>query len=241
MTSYRLLPWTAAAWLLCLAAGVPSFAQDAPAPAASVPPRPAAFADLRSQPPVSGDAQAGAGKAAVCGACHGPQGVAIAPNFPNLAGQSATYLYVQLKQFKDGQRSDPVMTGQAAALSDQDMRDLASHYASLPAKPAGQADATSRGAQLYLAGDPAQGIPPCQGCHGPAAQGPQPHRSGAPQPPWSTYPHLRGQSAFYLGKALGDFRSATRGDSSNAKVMEGVAQTLGDADVQALSTYLSTL
>src|SRR6185312_3456776 len=195
---------------------------------------PARVLDLRRMQPVSDDAQAGAGKAAVCAACHGAQGVAIAPTFPNLAGQSATYLYIQLKEFHDGERNDPVMTGQAAALSDTDMRDLASYYASLAPKPAGQADANSRGAQLYLAGDPAQGIPPCQGCHGANGLGPQPHPSSAPQPPWATWPHLRGQSSLYVAKQLGDYKSGARAGSSNAKVMQGVAATLGDDDVQAL-------
>ena len=197
--------------------------------------------DLRRMQPVSGDAHAGAAKAAVCAACHGAHGVAVAPNFPNLAAQSATYLYVQLKEFHDGQRSDPVMTGQAAALSDADMRDLASYYAALAPKPAGQSDATSRGAQLYLSGDPAKGIPPCQGCHGPDAMGPRPHRSSAPQPSWATFPRLRGQSSLYVAKELGDFKSGLRGGSSNAKVMHGVAGTLGDDDVQALSTWLNAL
>jgi cytochrome c553 len=210
-------------------------------PAADAAATPVKLLDQRRMQPISGDAQAGAGKAAVCAACHGAQGVAIAPTFPNLAGQSATYLYAQLKEFHDGQRNDPVMTGQAAALSDADMRDLASYYASLAPKPAGQADASSRGAQLYLAGDPAQGIPPCQGCHGPTGMGPQPHPSSAPQPPWATFPYLRGQSGLYLTKQLGDYRSGMRAGSSNAKVMQGVTQTLGDADVQALSTYLGTL
>jgi cytochrome c553 len=214
-------------------------AQKTAAPTAAA--KPAPFVDLRKQPVIAGNPQAGAGKAAVCAACHGAQGVAIAPNFPNLAGQSATYLYVQLKEFRQGERNDPVMTGQAAALSDDDMRDLASYYASLPPKPAGRADATSRGAQLFLAGDPTQGIPPCQGCHGPVAQGPQPHLSEAPQPPWATFPRLRGQSAMYVAKQLGDYKSGARDGSSNTRVMHGVAQTLGDADVQAVSTYLDSL
>jgi cytochrome c553 len=201
---------------------------------------PASVLDQRRAQPISGDARAGAAKAAVCAACHGAQGVAIAPNFPNLAGQSASYLYAQLKEFHDGQRNDPGMSGQAAALSDADMRNLASYYASLAPKPAGQADASSRGAQLYLAGDPAQGIPPCQGCHGPAGRGPQPHPSSAPQPPWATFPHLRGQSGLYLTKELSDFKRGARAGSSNAKVMHGVAQTLSDDDMQALSAYLSS-
>jgi cytochrome c553 len=208
-------------------------------PATSTSAAPVSVLDQRRMQPISGDAQAGAGKAAVCAACHGVQGVAIAPTFPNLAGQSASYLYAQLKEFHDGQRNDPVMTGQASALSDNDMRNLASYYASLAPKPAGHADANSRGAQLYLAGDPAQGIPPCQGCHGKAGLGPQPHPSSAPQPPWATFPHLRGQSGLYLTKQLGDFKRGARAGSSNAKVMHGVAQTLGDDDMHALSAYLS--
>ena len=227
--------------LACLLMSTAALDVAAQQPATTASAVPASVLDLRRMQPISGDAQAGAGKAAVCAACHGPQGVAIAPNFPNLAGQSATYLYVQLKEFHDGQRSDPVMSGQAAALSDADMRDLASYYAALAPKPAGRADAASRGAQLYLAGDPAKGIPPCQGCHGPDARGPRPHGSSAPQPPWATFPRLRGQSSLYVAKELGDFKSGLRGGSSNAKVMHGVATTLGDDDVQALSTYLSTL
>jgi cytochrome c553 len=201
---------------------------------------PAAWTDLRQQQPISGDASAGQAKSVVCTACHGPHGVAIAPNFPNLAGQSATYLYVQLKTLKDGQRKDPIMSGQAATLSDTDMRNLATYFASLPAKPAGHADAASRGGQLFLDGDPAQGVPPCQGCHGPTGQGPRVYPSDAPQPPWSTFPRLRGQSAIYVTKALGDFSSGARSGTSNALIMHGVVQTLGAADIQALSTYIAT-
>ncbi|CAM5404048.1 c-type cytochrome [Rhodanobacter lindaniclasticus] len=227
--------------LMAVGAVTTAVAQDAPAPAAPVASAHTATVDLRRMQPIQGDAQAGAGKAAVCAACHGAQGVAIAPLFPNLAGQSATYLYVQLKEFHDGERSDPVMTAQAAALSDTDMRDLASYFASLALKPAGQADAGSRGAELYLAGDPTKGIPPCQGCHGPTGLGPQPHPSSAPPPPWATYPRLRGQSSMYVVKELGDFKSGLRGGSSNAKVMHGVAATLDDDDMQALGAYLDAL
>jgi cytochrome c553 len=216
----------------------PAATPAAAAPAAALS---AAFLDLRGQAPIRGDAAAGAAKATVCMACHGPQGVAVAPNFPNLAGQSATYLYVQLRQFHDGQRSDPVMSGQAAPLSDTDMRDLASHFASLAPRPAGQADTRSRGAGIFLAGEPSRGIPPCQGCHGSDALGPRAQPGRAPHPPWSTIPRLRGQSALYLIKRLTDFRNGVRPGSSNTRVMEGVAHTLDDADVQALAAYLSSL
>jgi len=238
LLSAAVLGWAASAGhAQAQANATPAASAAAPATASS-----ATFLDLRGQPPIQGDAVAGAGKAAVCTACHGPQGIAVAPNFPNLAGQSATYLYVQLEQFHHGQRKDPVMTGQAAPLSDTDMRDLASHFASLPPKPSGQADAGSRGAQVFLAGDPARGIPPCQGCHGSDALGSRAQPTNAPHPPWSTIPRLRGQSAIYLTKRLNDFRSQRiRPGSSNTRVMEGVAGTLDDADVQALAAYLSSL
>ena len=227
---------------LCLVAAVALWlsvfsAAAAEAPAAQTP---ATWTDLRKQQPIIGDALAGQAKSVVCAACHGPHGVAIAPNFPNLAGQSATYLYVQLKTLKDGHRKDPIMSGQAATLSDADMHNLATYYASLPAKPGGQPNATSRGGQLFLGGDPAQGVPPCQGCHGPTGRGPRVYPSDAPQPPWSTFPRLRGQSAIYVTKALGDFSNGARTGTSNALIMHGVAQTLGEADIQALSTYIST-
>lgn len=223
-------------------------AQDAPV-------TPPGLLDVRQQAPITGHAQAGAGKAAVCGACHGPKGIAIAPNFPNLAGQSATYLYVQLKEFKQGHRSDPVMNGQAATLSDEDMHDLAAYYASLAPKSAAKADASTRGGQLYLSGDSSKGIPPCQGCHGPAGQGPLADASamvpsvGVAYPAWATYPkvawsafpRLGGQSSLYLGKALGDYKSGARSGSTHAKVMNGVASTLSDDDVQAISGYIETL
>ncbi|NUR21597.1 MAG: cytochrome c4 [Frateuria sp.] len=202
--------------------------------------RPAAWADLRQQVPVAGDVRAGQARSTVCAACHGPQGLAIAPNFPNLAGQAATYLYVQLKSFRSGQRSDPIMSGQAAALSDADMRNLAVYYASLPAKPPGRVEAASRGGQLFLGGDPARGIPPCQACHGPTGHGPRTYPSDAPQPPWSTFPRLHGLSAIYVTKALHDFRNGARSGTSNALIMHGVAQTLDDADMQALSNYIAT-
>lgn len=203
-----------------------------------------AFLDLRGQRPVSGDAAAGKAKSTVCSACHGTNGLGVSPMFPNLAGQSATYLYVQLKSFHGGQRRNPVMAPMAAALDDAAMRDLATYFAALPAKPRGGAAATSpRGASLFKSGDPARGIPPCQGCHGKGGEGPRSPADvagDAPRPPWSTIPRLRGQSAVYLAKALHDFRGGERAGTSNARIMQGVAKSLDEADIQALADYLAS-
>ena len=82
----------------------------------------------------AGDAAAGKGKAAVCAACHGADGISSAPIFPNLAGQKEAYIVAQLKAFKSGERkgaNSATMAPMAAALSEQDMMDLAAYFSSL--------------------------------------------------------------------------------------------------------------
>ena len=73
----------------------------------------------------AGDATAGQAKAAVCGACHGPDGNSPAPNFPKLAGQGERYLTKQMHDIKDGKRTVLEMTGLLTNLSDQDLADIA--------------------------------------------------------------------------------------------------------------------
>lgn len=83
---------------------------------------------------LAGDAAAGKAKSAVCAACHGAAGIAAIPTYPNLAGQNEAYLVSSLKAYKLKQRSGgmaAIMQGQAAALSDADINNLAAYYASL--------------------------------------------------------------------------------------------------------------
>lgn len=78
-----------------------------------------------------GDAAAGAGKVAVCSACHGMDGKSPASIYPNLAGQWAPYLESSLKAYRAGERNggmSAMMTPQATALSDQDIADIAAYY-----------------------------------------------------------------------------------------------------------------
>ncbi len=79
-----------------------------------------------------GDPQAGKAKAQVCAGCHGPQGISPSPTFPNLGGQHEDYLYHALKAYKSGARKNPIMEGQVAGLTDEDMKNLAAWFASLP-------------------------------------------------------------------------------------------------------------
>lgn len=67
---------------------------------------------------------------AVCAACHGENGVSASPAFPNLAGQHRSYIEVALKAYKSGARKNAVMAGQAAGLSDADIKALALWYSS---------------------------------------------------------------------------------------------------------------
>jgi cytochrome c553 len=77
----------------------------------------------------AGDAAAGKAKAVMCASCHGENGQGIAPN-PKLAGMSEADLLKMLKDYKSGAKSNPIMNGMAASLSDQDMENLAAYYAS---------------------------------------------------------------------------------------------------------------
>jgi len=204
------------------------------------------YTDLRRVEPIHGDATAGATKAALCLACHGAHGTSVAPIFPRLAGQRPDYLYHRLISFKQSTPQDPYysispMTAIAATLSDTEMRNLAAFFAaqSLDATDVGSAEPAvllARGKSLFLHGDPAQGVPPCQGCHGAEANG-LPTRAG----PYALYPSLRGQYGPYVIARLTHFRQHLPHDSSNDFVMAGVAQTLDDDSIQALAAWLSSL
>ncbi|MGZ5080888.1 MAG: c-type cytochrome [Usitatibacter sp.] len=78
----------------------------------------------------SGDAEAGRKKSTPCAACHGPTGVGISPDFPNLAGQYPDYIEKALTHYKIGRRKNPIMQGQVANLSQKDILDLAAYFSS---------------------------------------------------------------------------------------------------------------
>lgn len=202
--------------------------------------------DLRRQPVIEGNAEAALEKNAVCGGCHGVDGNSVVPDFPSLAGQSATYLYLQLKAFKAGSRPSDIMKPQVEALSDQDMKDLAAHYASLSPKassPAASDGAADAGKNLYVRGDPMRGIPACQGCHGVNAAGVHSveQAPGRPATPWHTYPSLAGQQASYVVAQLKAYQAGTRVDSSNGRIMQIVAQALDEESMQQIAAYVSQL
>jgi cytochrome c553 len=80
---------------------------------------------------LAGDVAAGKSRAASCSGCHGANGISANPLWPNLAGQKEAYLVKQLKAFRDGSRSDPMMTPMAKPLSGADIENLAAYFSSL--------------------------------------------------------------------------------------------------------------
>jgi cytochrome c553 len=182
-----------------------------------------AAATLLLAPAVAQDVEAGRAKAAVCAACHGVDGNAVAAIYPNLAGQTWRYLYIQLQDFKAGRRSDPVMTPMALPLSRQDMIDIANYFAAQTAKPSTfKADDTKIKLGRAKADETL-----CAMCHlgGFAGQ--------------NEIPKVAGQQYDYIVKQLRDFKERKR--TNDAGNMTSVAQTLNDADIENLGHYITSL
>jgi len=177
----------------------------------------------------AGDVKAGQEKSAMCVACHGSDGNSVVAIYPKLAGQSASYLTKQLVDFKSGDRNDPVMAGMVAALSKQDMQDLAAFFA-VQTQTTGNGEVNEAGQKLYFGGDAKKGITACVACHGVKGKG-MTHAG---------FPALAGQNADYLTKQLKSFREGSRSNDRNS-MMQNIAIKLSDSDVEALVDYMSSL
>jgi cytochrome c553 len=169
------------------------------------------------------DVAAGRTKSQACAACHGPDGNPVVPNTPALAGQTWRYLYIQLRDFKEGRRTNPVMSPMAAPLSREDMLDLSAYFAAQPLKP-GNFKADEAKVKL---GKAKADETLCTMCHlgGFAGQ--------------NEIPRVAGQRYDYIVQQLRDFKARTR--TNDAGNMTSVAQTLSDADIENLGHYLASL
>lgn len=80
---------------------------------------------------LAADATAGKEKATqVCASCHGADGNSTDPQYPSLAGQYENYIVQALKEYQNGNRNNPIMSGFAAGLSEDDMENLAAWFGS---------------------------------------------------------------------------------------------------------------
>ncbi len=176
----------------------------------------------------AGNAEAGAGKAIVCQACHGANGISINPEWPSLAGLGSDYIAQQLQNFKDGKRANPIMMPNAMTLSADDMADLGAYFSTFP-NPSQEADPSywKAGEKLYRGGDAARGIPACMACHGPTARGGEAAK----------FPALHGQHSVYVSKQLHDYASGAR-TTGPANVMQTIAKRLSEDDMRNVSAYV---
>jgi cytochrome c553 len=163
-----------------------------------------------------------------CAYCHGLDGNSASPRFPQLAGQSVSYIKKQLGDFKHGRRTNDegAMSGIAETLSESDVDTIAQHFASQKvraAKPAATAGDYAAGERLYFHGR--RGLAPCASCHGTTT----PVRADAPR--------LMGQHGAYLTKQLTDFRRGARRNDDGG--MRRVARSLGASEMGALVAFLS--
>lgn len=172
---------------------------------------------------------------AACAACHGVDGNATGNANPKLAGQHADYLVKQLSNFKvkpgakGPERVNAVMNGFAAALSDEDIRNVSAYYASQAIKPATAKNMqlASLGQRIWRGGIAEKNIPACAACH-------SPNGAGIP----AQYPRLSGQWGEYTEAQLVAFRSGARANNS---VMTTISARLSDAEIKAVSDYSAGL
>ena len=162
-------------------------------------------------------------RAATCAACHGPEGRSTQSAFPILAGQTARYIYLELRDFQEGRRSDPLMTPMVAGMTRDEMRELADYFARQKA-PAQTFVPDAEKARLgKLKADETL----CTMCHLGGFAG----QNGVPR--------VAGQHYDYILKQLREFKARTR--TNDAGSMTSVASTLNDTDIVNLANYLAGL
>ena len=182
-------------------------------PSTTPPTTPPAAAQTAQVPP----------KVAVCIACHGPQGSPSLPGMPALAGQTARYLYLQLRDFQQGRRHDEQMSPVATGLTREEMRALSSYFAAQKQAPQTFQPDPARARLGKARADETL----CSMCHlgGFAGQ--------------NEIPRVVGQSFDYIVKQLRDFKARKR--NNDAGNMTSVTETLSDDDIVNIAHYIASL
>jgi len=174
-------------------------------------------------PGAHADPEAGKKKAAACVTCHGPEGNSASGEYPILAGQTARYLYLELRDFKEGRRSNGLMGPFVAKLSRQDMLDLADYFAAQKPKAIAFKPDAARVARGRKKADEVL----CTMCHLGGMKG------------QNEIPRVAGQHPEYVVKQLKAFKARTR--TNDAGSMTAVAQTITEQDIEDLAHYIASL
>src|SRR5216684_7237750 len=162
-------------------------------------------------------------KTAVCAGCHGADGKPVDKTIPNIWGQQAGYIYIELRDFKRGDRKSDIMQPIASSLERQDMLDIADYFSKKPWPDLGQPRASKDVSTRAVNASQSIG---CTGCHRDHFQGD------------GTVPRLAGMGRDYLAKQMADFRIRARGN--NPGMSDLMIATPPD-DLTALAEYLAGL
>lgn len=174
-----------------------------------------------AQTGAKGEAAPAPARAAACAACHGGSDRTPAAGSPTLAGQQREFLVLQMFLFREGLRDVPQMAGMFKGVSDRELTEIATYYASQkPLAPAGKRDPRrhARGAALAAAMG-------CGSCHLQDYRG------------QNQVPRIASQREDYLVSAMRDYRDNRRSGSDTS--MNSVLYQVSDADIQALAHYLA--
>ncbi len=171
--------------------------------------------------PAPAAAQALAEQVAVCGSCHGENGKPQEKVTPIIWGQMRGYLYIQLRDFKRGDRKHEIMQAMAANFERDDMLAIAEYFSQKPWPDLGQPRAPKEVAERAVR---ANGSVGCTGCHFDQWQGD------------GTVPRLAGMSREYLAKAISEFRTRARGNNPG---MSDLMLATSVEDLAALAEYLA--
>ncbi len=181
------------------------------------------------------DADKGKVLSTTCAACHGVDGNSINPIWPSIAGQHAKYIERHLKLFKTGERESVNMAPMVAALSEQDMKDLAAYFTSQKMKlKAADPEQVELGRKIYQGGIKERDVPACMACHGPTGQG----------NPLAGYPKLANQHAAYTVNELKLYRKGRvlgNKNDVNGKIMADIVKYLSDEEITAVASYVQGL
>jgi len=162
-------------------------------------------------------------KAEVCTGCHGQDGKPIDRTTPIIWGQQLGYIYVQLRDFKRGDRKNEIMQPIAASLEKDDMLAIAEYFSKKKWPDLGQPRSPKEISERALSANRSVG---CTGCHLDQFQGD------------GTVPRLAGQSSEYLSKTIADFRTRARGNNPG---MSDLMLATAPDDLAALVGFLSGL
>jgi cytochrome c553 len=162
-------------------------------------------------------------KTQVCAGCHGADGKPIDKTIPTIWGQQAGYIYIELRDFKRGDRKSDVMQPIASSLARQDMLDIAEYLSKKPWPDLSQPSASKDVATRAVSANQSIG---CTGCHLDHFQGD------------GTVPRLAGMGRDYLAKQMTDFRTRARGNNPG---MSDLMLATSPDDLAALAEYLAGL